>query len=281
MSDVLKTELTGKVCLIAGASGTIGRAVAECFQERGARLALTYLAHQPRAGLRSEDHRDEKILQLPMDIRCRQQIECTVQRVLNHFGQIHVLVNCSGVIGPIGSTSTVSIEEWVSAFETNMIGSFYLTRAVLAPMLANSKGKIVHFSGGGAAYGRPFFTAYGASKAALVRFSESLAEELTGSNIDVNTIAPGPVNSRMWDQMRAAGEEGGTRTLEEIRKMEESGGVPAQRAAELAAFLASERSNGLTGRLISAVHDNWETFDRDIANLIHSEAGTLRRVPFV
>lgn len=267
-------QLSNKVCLIAGASGAIGQAVAECFHQQGARLALTYLSHPPCLAPSRE------VLHIATDIRCRPQVERAVDQALHSFGNIHALVNCTGVLGPIGSTTQVPIEEWVDAFETNLIGSFYLTRAVLPSMLASRKGKIIHFSGGGAAYGRPFFTAYGASKAALVRFTESLAQELTGTNIDVNAIAPGPVNSRMWDQMRAAGSAGGKRTLEELKNMDDSGGVPSQRAAALAAFLASDRSNGLTGRLISAVHDNWEGLDQRIPEVMHSDAGTLRRVPF-
>ncbi len=118
-------------------------------------------------------------------------------------------------------------------------------------MLAQSSGKIIHLSGGGAAYGRPFYTAYSASKAALVRFSESLAEELRDAHIDVNTVAPGPVNNRMWEQVRAL-KEPDPKTISELKKMNETGGVSADRAAELALFLASDRSNGLSGRLISA-----------------------------
>jgi 3-oxoacyl-[acyl-carrier protein] reductase len=173
------------------------------------------------------------------------------------------------------------VNDWVEAVEINLLGSFYLTRAVLPQMLARGSGKIIHFSGGGAAYARPFFTSYSASKAALVRFIESLAEELKEHHIDINAIAPGAVNSRMWSQMRSSGDAGGETTLADVRKMEETGGVPPERAADLAVFLASERSTGLSGRLISAVHDDWTTFDRRISEIAVSEAGTLRRVPFV
>jgi 3-oxoacyl-[acyl-carrier protein] reductase len=159
------------------------------------------------------------------------------------------------------------------------MGSFYLTRAVLPLMLERNKGKIIYFSGGGAAYARPFLTAYGASKAALVRFTESLAEEVVEAHVDVNIIAPGPVNSRMWNQMRSSAASAGPKALSEIKNMEETGGVSAQRAAELAVFLASERSNGLTGRLISAIHDDWKVFDQRIPDIMRSEAGTLRRIP--
>ena len=120
---------------------------------------------------------------------------------------------------------------------------------------------------------------YGASKAAIVRFTESLAEELRDANVQVNAIAPGPVRSRMWDEMRAAGAAAGPRALSEIMQMEETGGVSPDRAAALALFLATSRSKGLTGRLISGVHDRWEGFSSRIPEIMNTDRGTLRRVP--
>jgi NAD(P)-dependent dehydrogenase (short-subunit alcohol dehydrogenase family) len=271
-------QLANKVCLIAGASGAIGSAVARCFHQEGAHLALTYLSQRQT----QENWKNPslgRVLQLPADVRDWGHVQDAVKRVIDEYGTIDVLVNCTGVLGPIGRTADVSVDEWTRAVEINLMGSFYLTRAVLPTMSAQSRGKIIHFSGGGAAYARPFYTAYSCSKAALVRFIESLAEELQAANIDVNAIAPGPVKSRMWDEMRAAGEQGGSRTLEELKKMQETGGVSPERAAALALFLASERSDGLTGRLISAVYDDWEALHGRIAEIMHSEAGTLRRVP--
>jgi NAD(P)-dependent dehydrogenase (short-subunit alcohol dehydrogenase family) len=270
-------ELRNKVCLIAGASGAIGRVVARRFQQEGALLALTHLSGKPNGHTDSVGSGDQ-VLHIPLDIRQRRDLAQAIQQVIAHFGTIHVLVNCTGVLGPIGATATVSEDEWVNAIETNLIGSFSLTRAVLPAMVAQAKGKIIYFSGGGAAYARPYYTAYGASKAALVRFTESLAEELRDLQIDVNAIAPGPVNSRMWDQVRSL-QHPDPKTVEELRKLEETGGVPPERAADLAVFLASDRSNGLSGRLISAVWDDWATLDQRIPEIMNSEAGTLRRVP--
>jgi 3-oxoacyl-[acyl-carrier protein] reductase len=274
-------QLDNKICLIAGASGAIGMAVAQRFGAEGARLALTYHSRKPQSEKFLRLGNERNILQIPLDICSRQKTEEAVQQVITNFGGIDVLVNCTGVLGPIGPTAQVKIDDWVQAVETNLLGSFYLTRAVLPVMLTQGRGKIIHFSGGGAAYARPFFTAYSASKAALVRFTESLAEELRESGIDVNAIAPGPVNSRMWRQMRASAAAAGPQTTADLKKMEESGGVPPDRAAALAVFLASDRSNGLTGRLISAVHDDWAEFDHRIPEIMSSEAGTLRRVPLI
>ncbi|MGA7555793.1 MAG: SDR family oxidoreductase, partial [Candidatus Acidiferrales bacterium] len=128
-------------------------------------------------------------------------------------------------------------------------------------------------------YGRPYFTSYSAAKAALVRLTESLAGELRENNIDVNAVAPGPISSRMWEELRKAGQAAGAKAIEELKKMDENGGVSPERAADLAVFLASESSNGLTGRLISAVHDKWNEIDSRAVDRIPADAWTLRRIP--
>lgn len=271
-------ELANRVCLIVGASGAIGSAVAQRFCAEGAHVVTTYLSKP--ASFRRPGIGDNRELEFELDVCSYEQTQIVLRKVVDEFGRIDALVNCAGVIGPIGPTQDIDIEDWVRAVEVNLIGSFCLTRSVLPFMLAQSRGKIIHFSGGGAAYARPFCTAYAASKAALVRFVESLAAELRHSHIEVNAIAPGPVYSRMWEEMRAAGQKGGDNNLQELKKMEETGGVPADRAADLSVFLASDRSNGLSGRLISAVHDDWTTLEARIADVMNSERGTLRRVPF-
>lgn len=272
-------ELANKVCLIAGASGAIGAAVARRFYQEGAHLALTHHSAKPQRLLESLSGRPGRVLSLRLDVARWDEVQSVANQVLREFGAIHVLVNCTGILGPVGPTCRAPVEEWVRTVEINLTGCFYLVRAVLPAMVAQGGGKILHFSGGGAAYARPFFTAYSASKAAVVRFTESLAEELREANIQVNAIAPGAVKSRMWDEMRAARAVGGPRLLEELRQMDATGGVPAERAAALAVFLASDRSRGLTGRLISSVHDDWEHLEPRIMQIMKSEAWTLRRLP--
>jgi len=271
-------ELENKVCFIAGASGAIGSAVAECFYREGARLVLAGHAHKPDWAL-SDRAASERVLHVQFDICRWEEVTAAVGEALDRFGSLDVLVNCAGAQGPIGPAHTLDPAEWARAVEINLIGCFLLARAVIPQMVAQKSGRIIHFSGGGAAYARPYFTAYGASKAAVVRFTESLAEELRDSNIQVNAIAPGPVRSRMWDEMRAAGSAAGGKALSEISQMEETGGVPPSRAAALALFLAASRSKGLTGRLISGVHDRWEGFGSRITEIMKTDRGTLRRVP--
>jgi NAD(P)-dependent dehydrogenase (short-subunit alcohol dehydrogenase family) len=274
-------ELTDKNCLVVGGSGAIGAAVARMFLSEGARVMLT-LRSRSRAPTHS---RENKILRACetcclVDVRDRRQVARVVRQTVNAFGALDVVVNCTGVLGPIGPIHKLCVQRWTENIEINLLGSFNLIHAALPLMLHQNHGKIICFSGGGAAYGRPFFTAYSAAKAALVRLIESVAAEVRDSGVDINAIAPGPVKSRLWEQLRRARNGAGKRALEELKQMERTGGVSPDRAASLALFLASERSNGLTGRLISCVHDKWSTFESQIAALRESDAGMLRRVPF-
>jgi len=142
-------------------------------------------------------------------------------------------------------------------------------------MMEQGHGKIINLSGGGAVSPRPRFTAYGASKAAIVRFTESLAEEVAEYGIDVNAIAPGAINTDMLQDIIKAGAAAGTEEAE-ARQLASDGCDEVGRAAALALYLASPRSDGLSGRLLSAVWDTWQEID--IAKVMASESYTVRRL---
>jgi 3-oxoacyl-[acyl-carrier protein] reductase len=271
-------ELRNKVCVVAGASGAIGVAIARRLYAEGAHLAITYRTVKPQKPCEELSQGPGRTACYELDVTDCKQVETVIQQIRTDFAGIDVLVNCTGIQGPIGPLETLDMPEWARTIETNLLGSVYLARAVLPYMKERGRGKIILFSGGGAAYGRPYFTAYSSSKAAVVRFAESLALELEATDIQVNTVAPGPVRSRMWGEMRAAGQVGGPKLEEELKHMEETGGVSPDRAAGLVAFLASARSNRLTGRLLSAVWDDWEHFEKGMEKIVATEAFTLRRV---
>jgi 3-oxoacyl-[acyl-carrier protein] reductase len=272
-------KLANKVCVIAGASGAIGSAVARRFSTEGAHLALTFLTVRPQKLCEELSQGPGRSACYRLDITDCKQVQTVIQQIRTDFAGIDVVVNCTGVLGPIGPLESLDLREWAQTVEINLLGSVYLARAVLPFMKERGRGKIILFSGGGAAYGKPYFTPYSSSKAAVVRFAESLGQELEAANIQVNAVAPGPVESRMWDEMRAAGQAGGPKLLEELKQMGETGGASPDRAAGLVAFLASDGSNRLTGRLLSAVWDDWEHFENSMEEIAASEAFTLRRVP--
>jgi 3-oxoacyl-[acyl-carrier protein] reductase len=148
-------------------------------------------------------------------------------------------------------------------------------RVTLPPMIEKRSGKIILIAGGGSAYSRPNFTAYAASKTAVVRFGECLADEVRDRNVQVNTIAPGGAYTTMTDEILHAGEErAGRKEIEDAENVRISGGVAPEKQTQLAIFLASENSNHISGKLIH-VNDDWKRFEQDS---MRPELFTLRRV---
>jgi NAD(P)-dependent dehydrogenase (short-subunit alcohol dehydrogenase family) len=201
-----------------------------------------------------------------------------IEQVLGEFGQVDILVNNAGILGPVGLMVDNDPEHWIGAVMINLVGTFLCSRAVLPLMMKRRRGKIINMSGGGAAHPRPRFSAYSASKAAVVRLTETLSEEVKEFNIQVNAIAPGAVNTRMLDEVLVAGQNAGGKALTEARRQKQAGGVSPDIPAALAVFLASDDSNGMTGRLISAVWDDWQAMAGRIPDILSSDMYTLRRV---
>jgi 3-oxoacyl-[acyl-carrier protein] reductase len=173
------------------------------------------------------------------------------------------------------------MEDWIQTLIVNLIGTVLCCKAVLPGMIDRRHGKIINLSGGGATTPRPNFSAYAASKAAVVRFTETLAEEVKKFNIQVNAIAPGAINTKMLDEVLTAGEAAGEATIAQARKQKETGGDSLEAAVTLVVFLASDESNTLTGKLISAQHDPWREWSGKADELNATPLYTIRRLdPF-
>jgi len=273
-------KLEGKVAIVTGGGRGIGRAIAVAFAEEGADVTVASRTlpevEESAAMIRAQKRRALATL---ADVSNAQDVTNMVQRTIQEFGTVHILVNNAGVQGPIGPLMHNNIRQWRQTIQINLIGTFLCCKAVLPVMIQQGCGKIINLSGGGATSPRPYFTAYAASKAAVVRLTETLAEEVKEYNIQVNAIAPGTVNTRMLDQLLAAGKAAGEKALTEVRRQSESGGASLEKAVALALFLASDESDGLTGKLIAAPYDGWESWDADrIAELMSAPWFTLRRM---
>lgn len=274
-------KLKDKVAIITGGGRGIGEAIALAFAREGARLVLAArtVPELERVAGRVKDLGGSAQI-VPADVTSRQAVSRMVVKALDSFGQVDILVNAAGVYGPIGLLWESDPEEWVQALEVNLLGTFFACHAVLPDMIRRRQGCIINFSGGGATSPLPRFTAYGVSKTAVVRLTETLAEEVRGFNIRVNAIAPGMVDTSLQDGVLAAGDRAGE-LLSRIRRLRETGdgGAPRELAAELAVFLSSEASRGLTGKLIAAPHDGWQSWDdKRIGELMTLPWLTLRRL---
>lgn len=275
--------LNGKVAIVTGANQGLGLEISRKYVNAGASLVmcarnsdlLTKVQKELTSGLAS----GQVIEVIPTDVSDLQGVEQLVKATLQRFGRIDILVNNAGIYGPMGPIEDVDWVQWIKAIEINLFGSILMCRAVLPIMKKQHKGKIIQLSGGGATNPMPNISAYAVSKAAIVRFAETLAEEVREFNIDVNAIAPGALNSRMLDEVLAAGpEKVGKAFFDKSIKQKESGGTGFDQGAKLAVFLASDASNGITGKLISAVWDNWEHWAEHLDELSASDVYTLRRI---
>lgn len=279
----MSISLHGKVAIITGANQGLGFEIARKYVNAGASIVMCArngeLLQKGQKDLGKKLVADQVIEALPVDVSNPSSVEHVVELTLRRLGRIDVLVNNAGIYGPMGPIESVDWAQWVKTIEINLFGSILMCRAVLPYMKIHRRGKIIQLSGGGATNPMPNISAYAVSKAAIVRFSETLAEEVREFNIDVNAVAPGALNTRMLDEVLAAGpEKVGRAFFDKSIKQKESGGAGLDQGANLAVFLASDASNGITGKLISAVWDNWEQWSEHLEELNSNDAYTLRRI---
>lgn len=276
-------KLQNLVTVVTGASQGLGRAIAERFVREGAHVAICardgHLLATVCSELQNRANAGQRVLAHVGDVTAPEQVQELFHRTQQEIGLVDVLVNNAGVYGPKGLSESVDLDEWSRALEINLLGTFIPTRYAIAQMKKKGGGKIINLSGGGATNPLPRLSAYAASKAAVVRLTETLAEELREFSIDVNAIAPGALNTRLLDEVLQAGPElVGSGFYEKALKQRENGGAPIEKGVALCVYLASAASNGITGKLISALWDPWEKLADFQAELQRSDIYTLRRI---
>lgn len=271
----MERSFKDKNVLVTGAGRGIGKRLALGFAEAGARVGLLSRSKAELDLTHLEiEHQGGVSIRIRGDVRHYDDLCAALERMRSHFGGIDVLVAAAATQGPIGPLAEMAPKPWAEAIETNLIGIMNALRAVLPHMIDRRSGKIIVLSGGGASTPRPNFSAYAASKAAVVRLVETVAEEVRDHNIQVNCLSPGGTYTHMTDEILRAGERAGWRAHEEALQVRLTGGVPPDKQIQLALFLASEDSNHVSGKLIK-VTDDWKR----LANSnVHPEIFTLRRV---
>ena len=276
-------RLAGRFALVTGASQGLGAEIAARFVAEGASI---YLCARSEDAIRAVEQRlsatarkGQKVCGGPADVSNRADVDRIVAQALDAFGRIDILVNNAGVYGPIGPTHEVDWHAWVDAININLLGLVYACRAVTPIMLRQKSGKIINLSGGGATSPLPRMTSYAAAKAAVVRFTESLALDLKAHGINVNAIAPGALDTRLLDQVLDAGPEVvGPEFHSRMIKIKRDGGTPLSVGANLAVYLASDESARITGKLIAAAWDRWARLHEHAKELDETDIYTLRRI---
>lgn len=276
-------KLLNKTALISGASQGLGYAIAEAYLSEGANVVLcarnktALLAAQKK--LLQHAQSPQQVTIVTADIAVPLEVDLVYRTAIETYQQVDILVANAGILGPKGPIETVDWDEWSYAIDVNLKGVVLQCRAVLPAMKQRQKGKIIVLSGGGATKPLPFQSAYATSKAGVVRFAETLAEEVRSFNIQVNSIAPGAMNTRLLDEYLAAGPEKiGESFYHQVLQQKENGGTSPKQAAELAVYLAATDNADITGKLVSAVWDPWQNLHLHSNDLKKSDIYTLRRI---
>lgn len=268
--------LAGRVAIITGSGRGIGRAIAGAFAAEGASVVLV---------ARSEDElkkSQEEISKaggsayaIPADISSRRDVESAVKQALEKYPKIDILVNNAGVARPIGPLVSVDSDEWMQNVMVNLAGTFFFTKAVLPSMIKNRYGKIVNLAGGGAFKPLPNFSAYSASKAAVVRLTETVAAEVKEYNIHANAMDPGMVPTKMFTDALKTEALKGEEYERRIEKAMSSAPERFANAAQLALMLVT---CNLTGRTIHAIWDDWKAIPGNEESIMKSDMYTMKRV---
>ena len=270
-------NLKGKNILITGASRGFGAELAKNLWKEGANLFLVSINKNWKNTTDDfvNSHDQQKIVKYLFDLADLFFIEEIYSEFFRQFDKIDALINNAAIQQPIGDAWEANWTLWERCLDVNLKAPIKLMKLFIPNMIDNKKGKIINMSGGGATGSRPAFSAYATSKAALVKFSEILADELKQRNIDVNCIAPGAMNTSMQEEVLRSenSPDKDIRVAEETLTKTNTMDKPIA----LVKWLLSEKSDGITGKLISAVWDDWKLLeDKSYSKNLY----TLRRVDY-
>lgn len=248
--------LQGKIAIVTGGARGIGFAIAKELIRNGAKVIIcsrTKSDLQKALGILNK--KKGIAFGIICDVSRLSDCNKLIKFTLGRSNKIDILINNAGVYGPIGPFEKLNLREWKKAFDINLMGMVYLSHLVIPIMEKNGGGKIINLCGAGVGGSRtmPRFSAYFTSKSAIASFSEVLADELQEKNIQVNSISPGAVNTYLNDYLIKQGaKKAGKQMYEVALKQKKEGGTSPELAAQLIAYLASDLSGHITGRLLSA-----------------------------
>lgn len=238
--------LKNKVAIITGGSRGVGKAIVREFSRNGAQVVFNYLKSENEAiKLKKEiEANGRDVLIYKQDVKDFDGMKVMIEDIKKKFGKIDIIVNNAGILKD-KALMLMSEEDWNDVIETNLSGVFNLTRAAIVTMLKQKEGIIINIASVSGITGMARQVNYSASKAGMIGFTKALAKEVGSYGIRVNAIAPGYTDTDM-----IVG-------LKEDKKGEIFHSIPlgrfgkSEEVAKLAVFLASEKSQYITGQTIS------------------------------
>ena len=272
--------MSEKFVLITGASKGLGKILAQYLAHLGYNLCLIsrneVLLRKLTAKLSSETGR--QVIPIVCDLSDQKAVEKLIPSVKSSVPSLETLINNAAIHGPIGKVWENNWKLWQEVIQVNLLAPVFLCRACI-PLMQEKGGSIINLSGGGATSPRPNFSAYATAKAGLVRFSETLAAEVNHFGIRLICISPGPMKTALLSEVVEQGENtSGQKEFDLAEEVLKNGGTDMNRVADLIFFLISEQGSKVTGKLISAVWDDWKMWQQHLDELNFSDVYTLRRI---
>jgi len=214
------------------------------------------------------------------DVGIWEEIERTAADVGSVWEHVDGLVCCAGSQGEVGPAVRADPKRWSATVHSNLLGTYNAVRAFYTLLSkAPRRAKIACFSGGGATKPRPNFSAYGVAKTGIVRLVETIAEEESQAPLDINAVAPGAIATRLTDEVIALGPDvAGQAEFDTALKQKAAGGASMERALDMVEWLLSPKSDGVSGKLLSAPWDPWQGLGQQVEALTRSDVYTLRRI---
>ena len=250
-------HLTGKVALVTGGARGIGRAICEALAEAGAKVVVS--------DLRLEDAKQTADaiggMAVEMNVMDFDAIKRGVKVVEDALGGIDILVNNAGIFN-MASIDKVTVEDYRRQYDINVGGTIFACQAVVPSMKKRGGGAIINFSSQAGRRGEANIVLYCSTKAAVISITQSLALELAGDNIRVNAIAPGVIDTPMWDVVDAQFAEYENKPKGQ-KKREVGEAVPLGRmgvpkdVADPVVFLASDEARYITAQTLNVDGGNW------------------------
>lgn len=273
--------MEAKTIVILGASSGIGAALTRALHADGHRL---FICARRRDRLQALTEDGKIATYRVVDVGDEAAVAAFAKDVQGAAGNVDAIICCAGAYGPIGRFQDVDSGAWLATLQANLFGTFLAAKHFVPLMTPHAGARILTLSGGGAFNALPRYSAYAASKAGIVRLTETMAEELKPLGIAVNGVAPGFVATEIHDATLKAGSEAAGEAFYAMtqNKMAE-GAVPMEVPVNCIRFLLSEQATGLTGKTLSASFDPWQSyaFQADISALNVSELYTMRRINLV
>ena len=270
-------ELKSAVAIVTGAGRGIGRSIALEYASHGAKVALvSRTASQLEAVANEINYASGTALVLPLDVTDKDAVRDMVARVEQELGPVDILINNAGSHSANRPVAEVSPDLWLTDIVVNLYGPFLCAQAVLRHMLPRKRGYIINMIGGGVTSAFPYATAYGSSKAALMRLTEAMMIELDDTGIKVFALSPGLVRTMMVEHLLTSDEGKEWHSQRLVPAIEKGDDVPPTVAARAAVGLVSGRLDKLAGRAIMANRDDLEQLAQQVDAIVERDLRVLR-----